>query len=40
MTGVLDIFIEVNKEKFETETIEQLAADVTPIAAKISYDFC
>ena len=36
--GALNIFPEVQKEKFEIQTIAQMVADITAIVGKVSYD--
>ena len=36
--GALNIFPEVQKEKFEIQTIAQMVADITAIVRKVSYD--
>ena len=38
MAGALNIFTEVQKEKFEILTIAQMVADVAAIVGKVSYD--
>ena len=38
VTGALNIFHEVQKNKFEIQTIEQIVADITAIVGKVSYD--
>ena len=38
VAGALNIFTEVQKEKFEIQTIAQMVADITAIAGKVSYD--
>ena len=38
MAGALNIFTEVQKEKFEIQKIAQMAADVTTTVGKVSYD--
>ena len=38
VAGALNIFTEIQKEKFEIQTIAQMAADITAIAGKVSYD--
>ena len=38
VAGALNIFTEVQKEKFEIQTIAQMVVDVTAIAGKVSHD--
>ena len=38
VAGALNIFTEIQKEKFEIQTIGQMAADITAIVGKVSYD--
>ena len=38
VTGALNIFTEVQKEKFEIQTIAQMVPDITAIVGKVSYD--
>ena len=38
MAGALNIFTEVQKEKFEIQTIAQMDADITAVVGKVSYD--
>ena len=38
VAGALNIFTEVQKEKFEIQTIAQMVADITAIVGKVSYD--
>ena len=38
MAGALNIFTEVQKEKFEIQTIAQMVADIAAIVGKVSYD--
>ena len=38
VAGALNIFTEVQNEKFEIQTIAQMVADITAIVGKVSYD--
>ena len=38
VAGALNIFTEVQKEKFEIQTFVQMVADITAIVGKVSYD--
>ena len=38
VAGALNIFTEVQKEKFEIQTIAQMVADITAIVGNVSYD--
>ena len=38
VAGALNIFTEVQKEKFEIQTIAKMVADITAIVGKVSYD--
>ena len=38
VVGARNIFTEVQKEKFEIQTIAQMVADIIPIVGKVSYD--
>ena len=38
MAGALNIFHEVQKDKFEMQAIAQMVADITTIVRKVSYD--
>ena len=38
MAGAPNIFTKVQKDKFETQTIAQMAADITTILVKVSFD--
>ena len=38
VAGALNIFTELQKEKFEIETIAKMVADITAIVGKVSYD--
>ena len=38
VAGALNIFTEVQKEKFEIQTIAQMVADINAIVEKVSYD--
>ena len=38
VAGALNIFTEVQKEKFEIQTITQMVADITAIVGKVLYD--
>ena len=38
VVGTLNIFTEVQKEKFKVQVIPQIVADITAIVGKISYD--
>ena len=38
VAGALNIFTEVQKEKFKIQTIVQMVADITAIVGKVSYD--
>ena len=38
VAGTLNIFTEIQKDKFEIQTIAQMVADITAIVGKVSYD--
>ena len=38
VTGALNTFTEVQKEKFQIQTIAQMIADITTVVEKVSYD--
>ena len=38
VAGALNIFTEIQKDKFEIQTIAQMVADITAIVGKVSYD--
>ena len=38
VAGALNIFTEIQKDRFETQTIAQLVADITAIVGNVSYD--
>ena len=38
VAGALNIFTELQKEKFEIQTIAKMVADITAIVGKVSYD--
>ena len=38
VAGALNIFAEVQKDKFEIQTIAQMNANITAIVGKVSYD--